>query len=127
LTLVMLLAAAPGYVILALHGNEARRDARGQAMERAVAVARATVLEEARSFAGFLHVLEQVAKGPECRAGDPTACEAYLRTLLEKDRAYSAFAVVTPAGTVRASAVRSGRPVFSVAGAEWLPRAMHTR
>jgi PAS domain S-box-containing protein len=127
LTLVILLAAAPGFVFLFLHGASSRDDARERAADQAVRIARAAAAEQGRRLAAASHVLDVLTQDLADAGRDHAACEALLRTHLERDAGLTALVVAAPDAALVAAAVRPGWHAPSLLDAPWFLRAVATR
>lgn len=124
--LLVFLALFPALGMMLYTASEQRRLAAVDVLEEALRVARLASVEQERLIGASRQLLAALARLPEARGGDPTACSALFADVLSHATLYANLGTADSDGNIHCS----GLPISgSVAAAHrtWFQRAFHTR
>jgi signal transduction histidine kinase len=114
-----------GIIFYAL--SEQRREARLQAQETALRVARLSAREQERLVTGAHHLLMSLAELPEVRQRKADRCSQLFAGILKKFPYYTNVAAVTPQGDIFCSGLTKHSSIPNIADREYFQEALKER
>jgi hypothetical protein len=124
--LLVFLALFPALGMMLYTASEQRRLAADDVLEEALRVARLTSVEQERLIAASRQLLAALARAPEARGGDPTACSALFADVLSQATLYANLGTADSDGYIHCSGLPVSGSVFA-AYRTWFQRAFQTR
>ena len=126
LILLVFLAVIPALGMMLYTAAEGRQKAATQAQQEALRLARLAANEQEHLVEGAYQLLIALARLPEVRSGDLSACSALFADLMAQYRRYTNFVVTEPDGDVFCSSQPLTGPV-NFADRAWFQQAVETR
>ena len=111
LLLLVLIALAPMFGLIAYMGLEGHRDAQELSQREAIWLARLSADHQQQLLSETQHLLFVLSQLPQIRQRDWGACSMLLATVLRESSRYANLAVIDAGGSVRCSAVPTPRTV----------------
>jgi signal transduction histidine kinase len=128
LVILVMLITFPSMVAIIFYAlSEQRRDARLQAQETALRVARLSAREQERLITGAHHLLMSLAELPEVRQRKADRCSQLFAGILKKFPYYTNVAAVTPQGDIFCSGLTNHSSIPNIADREYFQEALKER
>lgn len=128
LVLLVTLIVFPSMIAIIFYGlSEQRREARLQAQETALRIARLSAREQERLITGAHHLLMTLAELPKIRQRQAAKCSQLFGGLLKKFPQYTNIGAVTPRGDVFCSGLPNHSRASNIADREYFQEAVNER
>jgi signal transduction histidine kinase len=128
LVLLVTLVVFPSMIAIIFYAlSEQRREARLQAQETALRIARLSAREQERLITGAHHLLITLAELPKVRQRQAAGCSQLFAGLLKKFPQYTNIAAVTPQGDIFCSGLPSLSTAPNIADRGYFQEALKQR
>ena len=128
LVLLVTLIVFPSMIAIIFYAlSEQRREARLQAQETALRIARLSAREQERLITGAHHLLMALAELPKVRQRQAAKCSLLFAGLLKKFPQYTNIAAVTPQGDIFCSGLSSHSTAPNIADRGYFQEALKQR